>query len=135
MRFFVPACFVFSLLVGSICPMQMAEAMRMPSEQEPTVDMAMMTPMEIMSPLHCDHCGTVLRQESPPLASDCSGHCLFQGAAAVTAATQLSPQFEASAGLPPSTLSHQTLGRDHVPIASTGSPVFVSMTRTVVLLQ
>ena len=129
------AVFLANTAVGHLCMMPMAYAASVPISHDEAMEMTM-TPIEPMSPAHCEHCARIAKEQPIPMSTGCAGHCLSRNAGPVASVSATSQMMQVSAALPPSAPSLVTLdGADHLFIASTTPPVLVSMTRTIVLLE
>lgn len=129
------AGFIVHTTIGNFCMMPMVYAASLPMPHEQYMEMTM-TPMFPMSPVRCEHCTTI--QSNDGIQSQgktsCAGRCLSQSSPSVAfVSTQV---FHASAAMPlaaPRMLTRTNL--QHSYPHSTGPPVSILPTRTVVLLQ
>lgn len=134
MKIFLAGVFLINTLFGHICMMPMAHAKAMPMSQQHE-EMAM-TPLEPMSPAHCEHCLLVTEQQSQSTESGCAGYCLSKAADTSRAVVSTSQPFLADAALPIATpVLVSVLETNNGFIESTAPPGGFAPTWTVVLLQ
>ena len=135
MKIAIIGAFVMNTLFGHICMMPMAYAASISMPHDEVMEMTM-TPIEPMSPAHCEHCARVAKEQPSPMSAGCAGHCLSQKPESLAFTSTTSQTMQVIAVLPPANpLSLVRDNTDHKYIASTASPVLVSMTRTIVLLE
>ncbi len=134
MKIVLSAAFVANTLVGHFCIMPIAYAEAMPVQHDEVIEMNM-TPLEPISPAHCEHCVHIGQENRSPMTGDCAGHCLSQASSSVAAVSN-TQALHTTAALPATVPNIVAFADDHYSYAdSTAPPVSVPVTRTVVLLQ
>ncbi|OGJ55074.1 hypothetical protein A3D11_03295 [Candidatus Peribacteria bacterium RIFCSPHIGHO2_02_FULL_49_16] len=101
LKIFVSLGFAVHALLGNFCMMPMAFAQEMPMQHEEHMEMAM-TPLSLMSPIHCDHCVKVQSSgDQSERSVGCAGHCFSQAnATKVTAQNFNAPHVVAASPIP-----------------------------------
>ena len=126
------AGFIFHALIGNFC-MMMPMAYAMESETHDIHEEIAMTPVTLVSSVHCADCAkTKLSAEHVPLkTSSCAGHCLSQARNATISSFSLSlPQVPAPAAIP---MTVAWAPPSDFRVALTARPPNTISTRTIIL--
>ena len=101
MKIVLAGVFLANTFFGHLCMMPMAYAASMPVPNNEMMEMNM-TPVQPMSPTHCEHCSRVAKEQPSPMSTGCAGHCLSKGNETVSAVTSSARSIADTAVLPPS---------------------------------
>ncbi|MBI5794607.1 hypothetical protein HZA87_06050 [Candidatus Uhrbacteria bacterium] len=130
LRVLTATAFSSHVILGSLCMMPMAFAQGMPVSHGEHMEMAM-SPVQPMSPVHCEQCLRVPDSPQMPMSGTCAGHCL----ATVSDSRAIShhPSVLAGAALPPAIPAAAASGAADAFIDATAPPNPPVSTQTIVL--